>query len=122
MGLKAVDDKIMVIRVCGHTAKSPGSIVDDTLLSSGRAVNVVNYLRDNKISPPEKLVSVGYGSYRPIAPNDTEENRAINRRVEIIIIRNDADFTDQEVINELLALEFGTDIVNPEDPASDTKE
>jgi chemotaxis protein MotB len=115
-GIKAVDDKIMVVKICGHTAVSPGSIADDMELSSGRAVSVGKYLRDNKILKPEKIISVGYGSYRPIAPNDNEANRAKNRRVEIIIVRNDADFTDQEVINELLKLDFGTEYVPAEEP------
>ena len=119
-GLKAVDDKILVVKVLGHTAKSPGSTKDETILSSGRAVNVLMYLRDNDIVLKEKLMSVGMGSNRPIAPNDNEENRAKNRRVEIVIIRNDADFTDKDVIDELLSMEFGTDVVPPDDLPSDT--
>ena len=119
-GIKAVDDKIMLIKICGHTAVSPGSLKDDMQLSSGRAVNVGNYLRDNKISAPEKLVSAGYGSYRPVAPNDSEENRAKNRRVEIVIIRKDADFTDQSIINELLEMDFGTEYVPPEESPKDS--
>ena len=114
-GVKSIDNKIMVVKVCGHTAVSPGSKIDDMALSSGRAVNVGNYLRDKKICAPEKLVSAGYGSYRPVAPNNSEANRAKNRRVEIVIVRNDADFTDQSVINELLKLDFGTDFVPPEE-------
>lgn len=114
-GVKAVDDKIMIVKVCGHTAVSPGSKIDDMTLSSGRAVNVGNYLRDKKICAPEKLISAGYGSFRPVAPNNSEVNRAKNRRVEIVIVRNDADFTDQSVINELLKLDFGTEFVPPEE-------
>lgn len=49
----------------------------------------------------QKLLSVGFGQYRPIAPNDTEENRAKNRRVEIIISE---DFND-------LSTTTGTDTV-----------
>ena len=122
-GIKAVDDKIMLIKVCGHTAKSPSSIVDDIDLSSGRANTVSKYLRDNNIAAAEKLSSVGYGSYRPIALNDTEANRAKNRSVEIIIIRNDVDFSDEDVRNELLGLDFPTDVVQAEEsPESSLKD
>lgn len=121
-GLKAVDDKILVVKISGHTAISPGSIKDDTELSSMRAVNVLKYLRDNNIVAKKKLISVGMGANRPVAPNDTEANRAKNRRVEIIIVRNDADFTNQEVVKELMDMEFGTDIVPPDEaPPEDKK-
>ena len=36
--------------------------------------------------PPEKISIVGHSEYKPIAPNDTEENRAKNRRVDIVVI------------------------------------
>lgn len=121
-GLKAVDDKILVVKISGHTAISPGSVKDDTELSSTRAVNVLKYLRDHDIVARQKLISVGMGSNRPVAPNDNEENRAKNRRVEIIIVRKDADFSNQEVIKELMEMEFGTDIVPPDEaPPSDTQ-
>ena len=35
---------------------------------------------------PEKLIAVGYGEYRPIADNATEEGRAKNRRIDIIVL------------------------------------
>ena len=84
------------------------------MLSTGRATNVVIYLRDNQITSAEKLIATGYGSYRPIAPNDTDENRAKNRRVEIVIIRNDLDLSDDDVIKELLELDFSTEVISPE--------
>ena len=37
--------------------------------------------------PAEKLLAVGYGEVRPLAPNDTEDNRAKNRRVELVFVR-----------------------------------
>ena len=34
---------------------------------------------------PERLSALGYGQYRPVAPNNTREGRALNRRVEIVV-------------------------------------
>ncbi len=110
-GIKAVDDQILAVKVCGHTADGKFSKVDETDLSSGRAVNVVNYLESIKAVTPSKLISAGYGKSRPIAPNDTEANMAKNRRVEIIIVRKDADYSDPAVMKEFLKVEYNIDYV-----------
>ena len=55
-------------------------------LSTARAVSVVRYLSEVENIDPERLSAVGYGEYRPIVPNDSVENRASNRRVNILII------------------------------------
>jgi len=52
-----------------------------------RALNFMKILLESDISP-ERVSSVGYGEYRPIASNDTVEGRAANRRVEVSIVRN----------------------------------
>lgn len=115
VGIKAVDDKILLIKVCGHTADAKFSQVDDTLLSAVRAVNVVNFLRDANLINRLKLRSEGYGNSRPIAPNDTEENMRKNRRVEIIIVRNDADYSDPAVVQEFIKMELGIDYVKSDE-------
>ncbi|GAB6415941.1 hypothetical protein bcgnr5372_10320 [Bacillus luti] len=43
-------------------------------------------LLQNKELQPEKFSAVGYGEYRSIAPNDTQEGKAKNRRVEVFIL------------------------------------
>jgi chemotaxis protein MotB len=90
--LGQVEPYIKFIRIDGHTAEAaPGtSRVDNRELSTDRANEVLKYLENNYIGHPEKLMAVGYGLYRPIAPNDTEQNRAKNRRVEILIAQEDA--------------------------------
>ncbi len=50
-----------------------------------RATSVVHYFIEEKNISPERLSAAGYGEYRPIAPNDSDENRALNRRVNILI-------------------------------------
>lgn len=50
---------------------------------------MLKYLEDNYIKDPAKLFAVGYGLHRPVAPNDSEENRAKNRRVEILVGKQD---------------------------------
>jgi len=57
-------------------------------LSSKRALNFMKFIlsQDPQLKP-EKFSAIGYGEYRPIVPNDTDVNRAKNRRVEIQIVR-----------------------------------
>lgn len=65
-----------------HTAKFPSNWV----LSATRAINVVEFLINSAGAKPEKLSAVGYVEYRPIVANDTEANRAKNRRVDIVFL------------------------------------
>lgn len=55
-------------------------------LSTSRALSVVYYLIDEKEISPSRLSARGYGEYSPVVPNDTPENRAKNRRVNIVLI------------------------------------
>lgn len=89
--LREVESYVEIIRIDGHTAEAaPGtSHVDDRELSTDRANEVLKYLEDRYIKEPAKLMAVGYGMYRPVAPNDSEANRAKNRRVEILVAKND---------------------------------
>ena len=79
-------DVIQEIQVLGHTTQAlpnqQNDVVSDRVLSSERAANVTGYLQQKNLVSPDKLVSVGYGQFRPVAPFDTEENRSKNRRVE----------------------------------------
>ena len=55
-------------------------------LSTARAVSVVRHLSEKQHINPNRLSAVGFGEFSPIVPNDTPENRATNRRVNILII------------------------------------
>jgi len=55
-------------------------------LSVARAVSVINFFTSKGLNP-RQFVAGGYGEYHPLAPNDSEENMAKNRRIEITIIR-----------------------------------
>jgi outer membrane protein OmpA-like peptidoglycan-associated protein len=37
---------------------------------------------------PNRIISQGYGETKPVVPNDTDENRQLNRRVEFKILKN----------------------------------
>lgn len=72
------------LAVAGHT-DSTGSPDHNQGLSERRAASVEQYLeRDGAL--PERIYSAGYGMSRPIASNDTEEGRRLNRRVDIVIM------------------------------------
>jgi chemotaxis protein MotB len=77
------------IRVEGHTDNRP--IVTSVYpsnweLSAARATRVVRLFISECDISPAKVVAVGYGEYKPIADNDTEEGRKKNRRIDIIIL------------------------------------
>ena len=72
------------IEVAGHTDNT-GSATTNKTLSKNRALTVRNYLISQGIVG-ERVEYNGYGPDRPIAPNNTEEGRAANRRVEIEIL------------------------------------
>lgn len=59
-------------------------------LSSARASAIVKYLVSKGIAP-ERLSAVGYGEYQPVAANDTEQGRAQNRRVAVMIAKRKMD-------------------------------
>jgi outer membrane protein OmpA-like peptidoglycan-associated protein len=68
----------------GHTDSTGSDEVNDHL-SQQRAESVRDYLVANKTLPETKILAVGYGSKRPLASNETEEGRAINRRIDVVI-------------------------------------
>jgi outer membrane protein OmpA-like peptidoglycan-associated protein len=72
------------IQISGHT-DGVGSVESNLKLSQDRAQSVVDYLVSKGIEP-SRLKAVGYGKSMPIATNDTDEGRAINRRVEFLIL------------------------------------
>lgn len=75
------------IRVEGHTDDRPirSRYPSNWELSTARAVNVVKYLMDGGVAP-ERLSAAGYADCKPAVPNSDESKRALNRRVEILLL------------------------------------
>jgi chemotaxis protein MotB len=75
------------VNIKGHTDDRPIETVQfpsNWELSAVRATTVLRYLLSHGIDPT-RLTATGYGSFLPIAPNDTPEHRAKNRRVEFVL-------------------------------------
>ena len=88
-----ISQKFMMhsIRIEGNTDDIPleNSIYPSNWeLSSARACAIVRYLSERFKIKPDLFTAVGYGETRPIVKNNSEKNRAKNRRVEIIVVRN----------------------------------
>lgn len=78
------------ILIEGHSDNRPiktAEFPSNWELSSARSINVIRYLIEDFKFDPERLISAAYSEYRPLVPNTTAENMALNRRVEIIILR-----------------------------------
>jgi outer membrane protein OmpA-like peptidoglycan-associated protein len=71
------------IEISGHTDNVGNDELNQTL-SENRAKSVYDYLLSGKVDPA-RMVFKGYGKTQPIAPNDTDDNRAKNRRTEFKI-------------------------------------
>jgi chemotaxis protein MotB len=88
-GLKKIEGKM--IRVVGHTDTIPirreflDKFPSNWELSAARSSTVVRYFQDKSGLDPKGMEAVGRSFYQPAAANDNEKNRALNRRVEILI-------------------------------------
>ncbi len=77
------------VRIEGHTDDrqiSTPVFPSNWELSAARATEVVRYFTREKGFPPDRISALGYGEYRPVRPNNTIENRASNRRVDIVVL------------------------------------
>jgi outer membrane protein OmpA-like peptidoglycan-associated protein len=73
-----------IVEVAGHT-DSVGSEQTNQALSERRASTVSQYLVSKGLKQ-ERMIVIGAGETRPVAPNDTESGRAFNRRVELSLL------------------------------------
>jgi chemotaxis protein MotB len=81
------------IRIEGHTDDVPirtSRFVSNWELSTARASAVVELLVREFGVDPARLSAAGYGEFHPRVPNDSAENRARNRRIDIVILDKDA--------------------------------
>ena len=80
------EDVDWVLRVDGHTddlSVLPASDFSDNWeLSQSRSLSVVRHLIEALEFPPERLAATGFGEFRPLVPNQSEEARSKNRRIE----------------------------------------
>lgn len=83
--LKEFDNQILVE---GHTDNVPLNRGGYTNwdLSSDRALALLKVLADKHDIAPTRLAATGYGEHRPKSTNDTDDGRALNRRVELVIV------------------------------------
>ena len=95
------------IIISGHT-DSDGSDDLNRTLSTQRANSVLNYMLTETVLTrySEYFCAAGYGETRPIAPNDTKENKALNRRIEISITLKDD--TVMDIVNDYLQIDVPT--------------
>lgn len=78
-----LDNPSLTIELAGHTDRL-GNRDANLRLSEERVLQIKEHLVAAGVDA-WRVQTVGYGGSRPIAPSDTEQNRAINRRVEITI-------------------------------------
>ena len=79
----------------GHTDDLPvanGKIESNWELASLRATSVVRYFIKYHQIAPARLAAISYADQKPMASNDSEANRAKNRRIEILIVNPDSQF------------------------------
>ena len=78
------------IRLEGHTDDTPirtRLYPSNWQLSTARAITVLKFLINERSMPSGRLSAAGYGKFRPLVPNVSPENRAKNRRVDVVVLR-----------------------------------
>ena len=77
------------LRVEGHTDNIPihnAGFDSNWELSSARATHIARLFLEMKVIPPERISAAGYAEYHPVASNDSAEGRAVNRRVDLVVM------------------------------------
>lgn len=115
-GVKAISDYIKKIQVSGHTSEGI-SAVNDWDLSAARACSVLKYMDFRRVVGSEVYIAEGRGPYDPITDNTTAEGRAQNRRVELVLVRNNVAVGDTAVIQDILKYDYGINqaVTDPDD-------
>lgn len=89
LGVVLAENPEIAVLIEGHTDNVPysgsGNLADNWDLSAKRATAIVSILRENTNIDPKNLTAAGRGQYAPVAPNDSPENKAKNRRIEVIL-------------------------------------
>lgn len=91
------------IRIEGHTDDVPihtERYASNWELSTARAVNVVAFLVQEMDFDATRLSAAGYSEYRPRFPNDSAWNRALNRRVDLIVLDTDVSLAEEPTVAE----------------------
>lgn len=85
------DNKIVVEGYTDNVPINNSKFPSNWELSTGRAVSVLRYLSEERGISPSRLAAKGYGEHSPLVPNDSDANRALNRRVNVIIMYEDRE-------------------------------
>jgi len=91
------------IRVEGHTDNVPiktNEFKSNWELSVRRGTEVVRHLIERGGVPPQRISASGYAEYRPIVDNDTMTNRALNRRIEIVVAKSATEQSGDKILSQ----------------------
>jgi DNA-binding response OmpR family regulator/outer membrane protein OmpA-like peptidoglycan-associated protein len=92
--VKIIGPEKMDIRIEGHTDNVPihnGKYDSNWELSTARATEIIKLFITKFALAPNRLSASGYAEYYPTASNDTAEGRAMNRRVDLVILNSFSD-------------------------------
>lgn len=113
--LKTIRGKVLI---AGHTDNIPISTArfrSNWELSSSRAVSVVHELLKGNTLNSRRFLVEGHGDAHPLAANDTKQNRALNRRVEITIIQgHNADESEEQAAENLITRALNNQLKLPD--------
>ena len=84
--IKETDNEIVAEGNTDDVPVKNGEYDSNWELSTERALSIVKYLIKNENINPNRISLKGYGEYNPIVPNDNDEDRAKNRRVDILVV------------------------------------
>jgi len=86
---KVLEARRCYVRIEGHTDNVPihtARFASNWELSTARATEMAKLFITRYDFPPERLSAAGYAEFHPVAPNNTQEGRALNRRVDIVVV------------------------------------